>query len=124
MSRTITVISENPVVCHAATLIGRIFPQPRVFSVRLWDGTILPTTGTSTFSLAINHPGALRRMFKPPVELSLGEAFILNDFDIEGDIFSAFPLMESIANRPLSIGEIISIGLDLSALPATGRARM
>ena len=124
MSQTITVISEDPVVRHAASLIGRIFPQPRVFSVRLWDGTILPTTGASTFSLAINHPGALRRMFKPPVELSLGEAFILNDFDIEGDIFSAFPLMQSIANRPLSIGEIISIGLDLSALPATGRARM
>ena len=125
MSQTITVISEDPFVRRAAALLGRVFPQPRGFSVRLWDGTELPASasGKSTFSLAINHPGALRRMFKPPIELSLGEAFILNDFDIEGDIFSAFPLMETIATRSLSAGEIVNIGLDLSALPALGPAR-
>jgi len=122
MSQTITVISEDPVVRRVATLIGRIFPQPRAFSVRLWDGTVLPASGKSTFSLAINQPGALRRMFKPPIELSLGEAFILNDFDIEGDIFSAFPLMESIATRSFSAGEIVGIGLGLSALPASSAA--
>ena len=122
MSQTITVISEDPIVRRAASLIGRIFPQPRAFSVRLWDGTELAASGESTFSLKINHPGALRRMFKPPIELSLGEAFILNDFDIEGDIFSAFPLMDSIASRSFSTGEIIGIGLGLSALPASSAA--
>ena len=124
MSQTITVISGNPVVRRAATLIDLIFPQPRAFSVRLWDGTILPASNKSTFSLAINHPGALRRMFRPPVELSLGEAFILNDFDIEGDVFSVFPLMESMATRSFSFGEIVSIGRDLSALPTMSLTRM
>ena len=123
MSQTIAVTSEDPIIRRAASLIGRILPQPRAFSVRLWDGTELPASGNSTFSLAINHPGALRRMFEPPVELSLGEAFILNDFDIKGDIFSAFPLIESIASRSFSLGEIVSIGLGLLALPASSPAR-
>lgn len=123
MSQTITVISEDPVVRRAATLIGRILPQPRAFNVRLWDGTELAASGKSTFSLKIKHPGALRRMFKPPIELSLGEAFILNDFDIEGDIFSAFPLIESIASRSFSSGEIVSLGFDLLAMPASSPVR-
>ena len=123
MSQTITVISGDPIVRRAASLIERILPQPRSFSVRLWDSTELPASGKSTFSLVIHHPGALRRMFKPPIELSLGEAFILNDFDIEGNIFSAFPLMESIATRSFSTGEIVGIGFGLSALPASSPAR-
>ena len=134
MSQTITVISEDPVVRRAASLIDRILPQPRDFSVRLWDGTELPVSasGKSKFSLVIQHPVALTRMFKPPIELSLGEAFILDDFDIEGDIFSAFPLMESIAHHPPSTGNIVSLGLGLLKLPAKsdapvkgrGRARL
>ena len=63
-------------------------------------------------------------MFTPPVELSISEAFILNDFDIEGDIFSVFPLMDFIATRSLSLGEMIRIGLDLFGLPTTGSTRL
>src|SRR5574338_1013670 len=113
MSQTITVKSQDPIVGRTAVLIERIFPQPRSFGVRLWDGTEIPAAGRTNFWLVLNSPGALSRMFKPPIELSLGEAFILNDFDIEGDIFSAFPLMESISNRAPSMGEIISLEIGL-----------
>lgn len=123
MSQAINVITEDPLVRRTATLIGRIFPTPRAFSVRLWDGTELPAEDKPVFSLALNHPGALRRMFKPPIELSLGEAFILKDFDIEGDIFSVIPLMESIVDRDFSTGEILSLAFGLLALPASGPAR-
>lgn len=37
----------------------------------------------------IQHPGALHQLFSSPTELSLGEAYIYNDYDIEGDIESA-----------------------------------
>lgn len=123
MSETVTGISEDPIVRHAAILMDRILPQPRPFSVQLWDGTELPASAKSKFSLVIHHPGALRRMFIPPVELSLGEAFILNGFDIEGDIFSAFPWMQSIAARSFSAKEIVSIGRALLALPVLSPAR-
>ena len=123
MSQTITVRSEDPIVGRTAVLIERIFPQPRNFGLRLWDGTEIPTVSGTKFWLVLNSPGALPRMFKPPIELSLGEAFILSDFDVEGDIFSAFPLMESIANRTPSTGEIVSLGLGLLKLPGKSGAR-
>src|ERR1700676_941507 len=75
-------------------LLGAI-PQ-RNFAVRLWDGTVWrpdPDAGEPPrFTLVLQHPGALRKMFLPPSELNLGEAFIYNDFDVEGDIEAVFPL--------------------------------
>lgn len=123
MTRTVSISNTEPALHRTVNLLERLFPAPRRFGMRLWDGTEMPADGRPSFHLVLNHAGALRRMFKPPIELSLGEAFILNDFDIEGDIFSAFPLMESIATRSFSTGEILSIGLGLSALPASGAAR-
>jgi len=123
MTQTVSYLTADPALHRTVDLLERLFSSPRRFGIRLWDGTELPEDGNPAFHLVFNHVGALRRMFKPPIELSLGEAFILNDFDIEGDIFSVFSLMESIATRSFSAGEIVSIGLGLSALPASGPAR-
>ncbi|MDP2778361.1 MAG: class I SAM-dependent methyltransferase, partial [Anaerolineales bacterium] len=123
MSQNVSISTLDPAIHRTVDLLERLFPAPRCFGIRLWDGTELPAHGHPSFHLVLNHAGALRRMFKAPVELSLGEAFILNDFDIEGDIFSAFSLMESIVTRSFSAGEIVGIGLGLSALPASGLAR-
>jgi len=123
MSQNILISAVDPAIHRTMDLLERLFPAPRRFGMRLWDGTELPADGRPSFQLVLNHAGALRRMFRTPIELSLGEAFILNDFDIEGDIFSTFSLMESIATRSFSMGEIVSIGLGLSALPASGPAR-
>ncbi len=123
MSQTITGISADPVVDRTAMLIERIFPQPRAFRVRLWDGTELPASGNSSFTLVLNHPGALRRMFTPPIELSLGESFILNDFDFEGDIFSVFPVIEPMFAHAFPTRELLGIGVGLLALPASDGAR-
>ena len=120
VSQTITVNSLDPVAQRTKGLIERFFPQPRDFGVRLWDGTEIPTMGPAKFILVLKTPGSLQRMFRPPIELSLGEAFINNEFDIEGEMFSAFPLMESLANHPPSISEIVSLGL--LALPTKNRA--
>jgi cyclopropane-fatty-acyl-phospholipid synthase len=56
-------------------------------------------------------------MLKPPLELSLGEAFIHGDFDIEGDIFSAFSLFDVLAARALSSGDMVALCRDWLALP-------
>src|SRR5437660_910250 len=66
----------------------------RNFAVRLWDGTTWRPEPASEepvrFTLVLQHPGALRKMFLPPGELTLGEAYIYNDFDIEGSVEAAF----------------------------------
>lgn len=109
---------------NTLALLDQLFPPPRSFVIRLWDGTELPSSGHPTFTLVLNHPGALKRMFTPPVELSLGEAFIYDDFEIEGDIFSVFSLMDDFAARSFSTGELIAILREWLALPSAGPARL
>jgi len=71
----------------------------------------------------LKHPGALRRMVTPPIELSMGEAFIYGDFDIEGDIFAAFSLIDTSLTRKLSVGEMLGLIRSIRALPKSGPAR-
>ena len=75
--------------------------QPRDFTVRLWDGTAwgLEEGRPARFTLVLHHPDSLRKMFWPPGELTLAEAYIHNDFDIEGDIESVFPLGDYFEER-------------------------
>ncbi len=123
MTQTASISKVDPAIRRTMDLLERLFPAPRNFGIRLWNGIELPAENRTSFQLVFHHAGALRRMFTPPVELSLGEAFIQNDFDIEGNIFSAFPLMESIATRSFSAREIVGIGLGLIGLPASSDAR-
>jgi cyclopropane-fatty-acyl-phospholipid synthase len=59
------------------------------FTLRFWDGsTWQPGTGPSPFTIALRHPGAVRTMFWPLNQVALGEAYIFDDFDLEGDIFA------------------------------------
>src|SRR5271169_6051381 len=66
----------------------------RDFQVRLWDGTTWGAEKQPRFTLVVKNAGALRAMFLSPSELNLGEAYIYDDFDIEGDIEAAFELAD------------------------------
>ena len=123
MSHILSLSTTAPVLKRTAALLDHLFPPPRVFSVCLWDGSELPAAGQPAFLLALKHPGALRRMFRPPIGLSPGEAFIHSDFDIEGDIFSAFSLVDIIATRTLKPGEVAGLARELLSLPKPGPAQ-
>jgi cyclopropane-fatty-acyl-phospholipid synthase len=94
--------------------------HPRDFAVRLWDGTAWPAeTGQPTrYTMTVNHPGALRKMFLRLSERSLGEAYIANDFDIEGEMEHAFRLVDHFFNIRLNLAQRLRSGLFLSSLPA------
>lgn len=124
MARTRSLSISDPIVTKTEHLLDLIFPSPRRFGIRLWDGSALPMDGAPVFSLVLNHPWALRSMFKPPVELSLGEAFIRNDFEIEGDIFRAFALMQEIAAHAWSLGQLADLAFGLLWLPRDGRGKV
>jgi cyclopropane-fatty-acyl-phospholipid synthase len=63
-------------------------------SVRLWDGTTWPDERPRSAVLALKHCEALGRMFLPGTEVGLAEAYLRNDFDIEGDIDAAFEVAD------------------------------
>jgi cyclopropane-fatty-acyl-phospholipid synthase len=97
--------------------------HPRNFAVRLWDGTKWEAEqGQPTrFTLVLQHPGALRNMFLPPNELTLGEAYIYNDFDIEGDIHAVYPLADYFIEGPWGKTEQLRYGKRLLSLPKRSR---
>jgi cyclopropane-fatty-acyl-phospholipid synthase len=90
------------------------------FAVRLWDGTEWCHAHRPHFTLVLKHPGALRNMFMAPSELMLGEAFIHDDFDIEGDIEGAFELADFLLSHDFSVMDKLKFGGMLTRLPAGG----
>lgn len=94
--------------------------RPRDFSVRLWDGSVLPSEPgrTGRFTLVIRNPAALRTLFLSANELALGEAFIHGDIDIEGEFGSAFRLADHLMRHRPGVGERFRWARRLLALPA------
>jgi cyclopropane-fatty-acyl-phospholipid synthase len=66
---------------------------PRDFAVRFWNGWVWePEEGQpARCTIVLKHPGAVRQMFWVVNKASFGEAYIYDDFDIEGDILTLFP---------------------------------
>ncbi len=72
------------------------------FSVRLWDGWQWSSTANEkpVCAIVVNSPKALASLCARPNQVTLGEAFIRGDLDVEGDLFSAFQVAEHLFNRP------------------------
>ena len=91
-------------------------PEDRTFAVRLWDGTVEEPQDDPRFTLVLRRPGALRRMLLPPTDLSLGEAYLRDDFDVEGDMEEAASLAAKVAAARLRSPTVLA--RLLSRLPA------
>jgi len=68
------------------------------FSIRLWDGWcwISSEREKPLCTIVFNSAGALRSLFIRPSEITLGEAFLSKEIDVEGDLFSVFDVAEHI----------------------------
>ena len=99
--------------------------HPRNFAVRLWNDTTLEAEeGQPTlFTFVLRHPGALRKMFLPANERTLGEAYIYDDFDVEGNLESAFALVEYLTRQNRGVGQNLKSLFQLLRLPSGSRAR-
>jgi cyclopropane-fatty-acyl-phospholipid synthase len=99
--------------------------SPRDFAIRFWDGTTWDAESgqPKRFTLCLNHPGSLCKMFWQPNEVTLGEAYIYNDFDIEGDIGAVFSLADYVTELSTGITRWLKHGAGLLSLIFQGRAR-
>ena len=93
------------------------------FTVRLWDGAMWGHAARPRFTLELKHPGVLRNMFLAPSELTLGECFIYDDFDIQGDIEAAFEFADFLLFREYSVLDRLKLGSHLARLPASDQRR-
>lgn len=93
--------------------------------VRLWSGAMWPDEQRRDAVIAVNHPGALGRMFLPGTEVGLAEAYLRNDFDIEGDIEAAFEVGDFLLSRLDDWKKRLKLGGLLVRLPeGSGRSTM
>src|SRR5579884_921151 len=126
---TPTIKTTEKAVQTTVSLLQDIFgtSSERNFAVRLWDGTLWRPEPASEelprFTLVLRHPGALRKMFLPPNEMTLGEAYIYNDFDIEGSVEAAFAVGDQIMDERWGKIAQVRYGKRLLSLPNTGQPR-
>jgi cyclopropane-fatty-acyl-phospholipid synthase len=126
---TSTVKTSDQALQTTLSLLQDLFGsiQQSDFAVRLWDGSTWRPDAEShepvRFTIVLQHPGALRKMFLPPNDLTLGEAYINNDFDIEADIEAVFPLAEHLTGNRWGKMEQVRFGKQLLSLPNTGQPR-
>jgi len=119
-----SLFGETPTLVCTEFLDALLADYPRRdFQVRLWDGTTWGAEKQPRFTLVLKHPGALRAMFLSPSELTLGEAYIYDDFDIEGDIEAAFELAEYLLAQKRSLRESFDLYERLQRLPRSDRPR-
>ncbi len=104
-----------------AALFGSAATGP--VGVRLWDGTPWPDATPRRATVVLRHPGALRAMFLPGNELGLAEAYLYDDFDVEGDMEAVFALADQIAGATEGWRKKLPIARDLQGLPARAGQR-
>ncbi len=94
-------------------------PAQRSFAVRLWDGSVEgPRRGhPPDFTVVLNRPGALRRMLLPPSEIAVAEAYLRDDFDIEGDMEAATGLADAVTKSVSSPRVVPRLVRALLSLP-------
>jgi cyclopropane-fatty-acyl-phospholipid synthase len=112
----------------ARSFLERLFPAPREFEVRVAQEVVLPAADVPVFTLVVASPAVLRSMFRPPVEASLGEAFIRGDLDIDGDICRAFPVVDACRKASRSPRDLLALArlgwtLPRSRSASSGSAR-
>ncbi|MBX9677725.1 MAG: cyclopropane-fatty-acyl-phospholipid synthase family protein [Gemmataceae bacterium] len=124
----VRIIDANAGVATSSDMLATLSAGygPRDFAVRFWDGTTLaPDPGQpARFTLVLQHAGALRAMFWPFNDKGFGEAYIFNDFDVEGDIHAFFGWVHCLIERGWGTLKNLRFLYRLMRLPNTPQPRI
>lgn len=110
---------RDSALAHARAAVALLFGAVpgRRFSVRYWTGDEDAPPAPGPYTLVVRRAGALRRMLLPPSELSLVEAFLSGDVEVEGDLEQAMRLGDTINARVRSPRTLAALVRHLRALP-------
>lgn len=83
------------------------------FAVRMWNGSSwrFSELDPPAYTIVFNNPESLRTLVVNPTELSLGEAFIHSDIDVEGDLLAVFDLVKHLLDRPKEVHQSFLLGV-------------
>jgi len=82
----------------------------RPFTIRFWDGTVVPATAPGGPMFEFHSPEALAHVIRAPGELGLGRAYVLGLIDVD-DIEQALEIVDTFAAPKLSPGQLARLGV-------------
>ncbi len=119
-------LRPDPAIARTIAVLDLAFgpPPERNYDIRLWDGTLQRggVSPSADYSLFFSRRGALRRMLLPPSELTIVEALISGDVEIEGNMESAMFLSDAIGKNVQSGGGFAKLLPRVIALPKDDEA--
>lgn len=112
-----------------AFLSGLLEDYPaRDVAVRSSDGETWRQSESPKLTIVLRHPSSVRRMFSPPKMLTLCEAYLYGDIDLEGDVEVFWALVEYLFVAGLPKGRLTrkTVERGLAGVPDGGpdRARL
>ncbi len=89
---------KSAATTRAAGVLRHIFGRfASDFSFRLWDGTAVTIgAGAPAFTVVIHAPETFGRLMRDPTPFAFAEAYVEGAIDIEGDLFAAMRIANSI----------------------------
>jgi cyclopropane-fatty-acyl-phospholipid synthase len=119
-------ISPEVVEQRTIQIVDQILgPNSEQVGVRLWNGVMWPDNRMRPATLVLQHSGALAQIFSTGTEVGLAEAYLRNDFDIEGDISAAFEVSDVLLSKLQNWKQKLKMAallLRAPKTPKTGRA--
>ncbi len=100
---------------RAAEILHRIFSQVTTgFAFRLWDGTrVALGNGAPVCTAVVHRPETFIRLIRDPTPLTFAEAYVEGAIDLEGDLFLAMNIADSMEEIRVSVGDRVRILLAL-----------
>jgi cyclopropane-fatty-acyl-phospholipid synthase len=100
---------------RAAQILHRVFGHvPGGYAFRLWDGTrVVLGRGEPVCTAVVHGPDTFIRLIRNPTPLNFAEAYVEGAIDLEGDLFLAMGIADSMEEVRLSPGDRLRILLDL-----------
>jgi len=113
---TLTRDSSLEITLQLLDMLLADYP-PRDFAIRLWNGETWGKADNPRFTLVLKHPGSLRRMLLGADQVTMGEAYIFDAFDVEGSVEAAFEFGDYLITHELELTEKLRLAGLLLRLP-------
>ena len=101
----------------ARDFLTQVIPSPRQFDIRLWDGTLIRGEQDTHITMRVASPGAVKRMFRPPLELNLAEAYMRGDFEVEGSLIDILQAANGVMDAPRLLRDMPKLAPMWAKLP-------
>jgi hypothetical protein len=100
---------------RAAEILRRLFGHLSTgCAFRLWDGTtVVLGRGEPVCTAVVHRPETFIRLMRAPTPLTFAEAYVEGAIDLEGDLFRAMSVADSIEEMKLSFTARMRTVVDL-----------